>query len=167
MIPPQLLREAERLLRAIPDDDLADEIQLTVELGRSFPDGSMDREVCRETYRRLHQEQQRRRKQKQPSRRNRDGLTIIQRRERMHDSWPLDRFIQQVMGIPLDTRGNRLKCRCPWPGHDDKTPSFVIFSDGKGKCYGCGAYGDVFDLAEQFFGTHGFIETLERLEGMT
>ena len=46
----------------------------------------------------------------------------------------------------LTGSGNQLKGRCPL--HDEKTPSFYIYSDsGKWRCYGaCADGGDVADL---------------------
>ncbi len=46
----------------------------------------------------------------------------------------------------LKQRGRRWVARCPLPHHDDHSPSFVIFPDGKWKCFGCGEHGDVTDL---------------------
>ena len=36
--------------------------------------------------------------------------------------------------------------RCPFPTHEDKTPSFYIYPHGRYHCYGCGGRGDVVDL---------------------
>ena len=36
--------------------------------------------------------------------------------------------------------------RCALPDHEDKTPSFYIYSPGRYHCYGCGRSGDVVDL---------------------
>ena len=36
--------------------------------------------------------------------------------------------------------------RCPFPTHEDKTPSFYIYPPGRYHCYGCGGHGDVVDL---------------------
>jgi len=41
----------------------------------------------------------------------------------------------------------RLQGRCVSPNHEDRTPSMTIYtSDGRFKCFGCGAHGDVIDL---------------------
>jgi len=42
--------------------------------------------------------------------------------------------------LELRKAGRRLTAKCPF--HADKTPSFVIFPDGRWKCFGCGASGD-------------------------
>jgi hypothetical protein len=44
--------------------------------------------------------------------------------------------------------------RCPFPTHEDKTPSFYIYPPGRYHCYGCGGNGDVVDL-EFFCGDYG------------
>lgn len=48
--------------------------------------------------------------------------------------------IADVLGL---TKGARV-IRCPL--HNDRSPSFYIYSDGHFKCFGCGAHGDVLDL---------------------
>lgn len=48
--------------------------------------------------------------------------------------------IADVLGL---TKGVRV-IRCPL--HNDRSPSFYIYSDGHFKCFGCGAHGDVLDL---------------------
>lgn len=53
------------------------------------------------------------------------------------------------MGIGLlgELRGNRRRCRCPYPGHEDLRPSAVVYLDqARLHCFGCGRGGDVFDL---------------------
>lgn len=39
--------------------------------------------------------------------------------------------------------------RCPLPDHEDKEPSFYVYPDGRGHCYGCGFHGDVIDLHQR------------------
>lgn len=36
--------------------------------------------------------------------------------------------------------------RCPLPDHEDRTPSFYLYSPGRYWCYGCNRGGDVVDL---------------------
>jgi len=44
--------------------------------------------------------------------------------------------------------GERWTALCPLPGHDEKTPSFVVYPGDRGFwCYGCQRGGDVVDLA--------------------
>lgn len=50
---------------------------------------------------------------------------------------------------------------CPVPGHDDHTPSCRIHPDtGRFHCFGCGAHGDIFDLAHHAAGLRSFTEAL-------
>ena len=44
--------------------------------------------------------------------------------------------------------------RCPLPDHEDKTPSFYLYPQGRYWCYGCNRGGDVIDL-EFFCGDYG------------
>jgi CHC2 zinc finger len=67
--------------------------------------------------------------------------------------------IEQVAQEYFDARlagCNRLLARCPSPEHEDKTPSFTIFTDTRRfRCFGigCGLTGDVVDL-EKLCGGH-------------
>jgi hypothetical protein len=67
--------------------------------------------------------------------------------------------IEQVAGEYFEARlagPNRLLARCPSPDHEDRTPSFTIFTDSQRfKCFGigCGISGDVADL-EKICGGH-------------
>ena len=44
--------------------------------------------------------------------------------------------------------------RCPLPDHEDRTPSFYLYPQGRYWCYGCNRGGDVVDL-EFFCGEYG------------
>jgi hypothetical protein len=48
----------------------------------------------------------------------------------------------------LQISGNYVKCCCPF--HPDSNPSFVIYDDVYGKCYGCSWYGDVYKYEMEF-----------------
>jgi hypothetical protein len=49
--------------------------------------------------------------------------------------------------------GERWTALCPLPGHDEKTPSFVVYPEDRGFwCYGCQRGGDVVDLAQAAWG---------------
>lgn len=56
----------------------------------------------------------------------------------------------------------RLRCCCPF--HDEKTPSFYVYDDGRFKCFGCGKSGDVFQFV-QWMENLSFREAKELLEG--
>ena len=50
--------------------------------------------------------------------------------------------------IDIRKEGNVYKMLCPF--HNEKTPSFTIFENGRYKCFGgCGASGDIFDFVQQ------------------
>jgi DNA primase len=42
--------------------------------------------------------------------------------------------------------GSSLKCRCPYPDHEDNNTSFYLYPDSRFFCYGCRRHGDVVDL---------------------
>lgn len=44
-------------------------------------------------------------------------------------------------GVILSKSGNRWTALCPFPGHKEKEPSFVVYKDGSYHCFGCGAHG--------------------------
>lgn len=62
--------------------------------------------------------------------------------------------LEKRYDVMLTGRQNALKAVCPLPGHDERTPSFVVYSDeGRFHCYGCGEYGDVFALVQKMEGS--------------
>jgi len=72
--------------------------------------------------------------------------------------------VASVIGryVTLRQQGKYLKGLCPF--HKEKTPSFTIDSDRQRfKCYGCGAYGDVFDFIEQIEQLASGTEALRRV----
>src|SRR5690242_12872804 len=49
--------------------------------------------------------------------------------------------------------GTRLQANCPFPNHEDSTPSFVIYRGSRTfRCFGCGIGGDVFDFLQHYHG---------------
>lgn len=48
----------------------------------------------------------------------------------------------------IQVSGTYVKCRCPF--HADNTPSFVVYDDMYGKCYGCSWYGDIYKYEIDF-----------------
>ncbi len=48
--------------------------------------------------------------------------------------------------LDLTRSGRTAKCRCPYPDHEDKIPSFHVYPDGRFFCFGCRKHGDVVDL---------------------
>jgi CHC2 zinc finger len=82
---------------------------------------------------------------------NRFGRIVEPIKERV----PIEQVAREYFEARL-AGPNRLLARCPSSDHEDKTPSFTIFTDtGRFKCFGigCGIAGDVVDL-EQLCGGH-------------
>lgn len=46
-----------------------------------------------------------------------------------------DHPIHNLLGLPKGRK--RLQICCPFPDHDDSSPSFSLFDDNGYKCYGC------------------------------
>lgn len=53
-------------------------------------------------------------------------------------------------GIVLTKSGSRWVAPCPFPGHKDTAPSFVVYQDGSYHCFGCGAHGTTKTLQKAF-----------------
>lgn len=54
-------------------------------------------------------------------------------------------------GIELTGNGAELKGRCPFPDHEDKTPSFFVNTSKQVfNCFGCGRKGSVIDFAKDY-----------------
>ena len=68
-------------------------------------------------------------------------------------------------GVRLRGGVRRLEGRCPFPGHQDDTPSFSIYLDTQRfYCFGCHAGGDVLDFVREMDGC-SLPEAIERLLG--
>lgn len=76
----------------------------------------------------------------------------------------LPRFIEEMAQVRLEPRGRNLVGRCPLPGHDDRSPSFTVYPDGRGWwCFGCGKGGDVFSFSMFMLQTDRFGEVVDAL----
>lgn len=63
-------------------------------------------------------------------------------------------------------RGKWWPARCPFPDHDDGSPSFYACpSAGKFKCHGCGRHGDTIELTIQMHPGLHFGEAVDQLNG--
>jgi DNA primase len=76
-------------------------------------------------------------------------MTHNPERERFRDevrtSSPILAVVQEYCTVKK--AGAAWKACCPFPGHDEKTPSFHIYeADGRVWCYGCKRGGDVFNF---------------------
>jgi DNA primase len=60
----------------------------------------------------------------------------------MDKSWDKARSksIHELLGIACNRR--RIQICCPFPDHNDSSPSFSLFEDNGFKCYGCGKQGN-------------------------
>lgn len=70
--------------------------------------------------------------------------------------------VARAAGLELRQRGGRHWARCPL--HGERTASFCIFTDGKWKCFGCGAHGDAADLYAALHGV-SLAEALRACKG--
>lgn len=73
--------------------------------------------------------------------------------------------LPEVVGavVKLQRAGQEWKACCPL--HQDRSPSFTIFDDGKRfQCFGCGASGDVLDFIQRLHGV-GLRDAADMLTG--
>lgn len=68
--------------------------------------------------------------------------------------------VVESSGVELVQRGTRHCGLCPF--HNEKTPSFYIFSDNHFKCFGCGEHGDCIDFIQKLHGL-SFQDALKHL----
>ncbi len=58
----------------------------------------------------------------------------------------LKAYIEQATGSAFKKNGKGYICRCPFPDHEDKTPSFIVTpQENLWNCFGCGRGGDTED----------------------
>lgn len=104
---------------------------------------------------------------KWPSKQDRDAR-FQQRIEAVKYQWPVDRFVSEVMFADLKSvGGGKSICCCPFPDHDDSSPSFHLYPNNSAYCFGCNRGGDIFALAQIYFQTNKFMETLETIEALS
>ncbi len=79
--------------------------------------------------------------------------------------WPLPKFCREMLLLDLQGRGDQLRACCPVPTHNDKSPSFVVFTrDDRWHCFGaCGSGGDVYDLIRAIYGHEDFTAQVRML----
>ena len=68
--------------------------------------------------------------------------------------------VAESSGVELARRGTRHCGLCPF--HNEKTPSFFVFSDNHYRCFGCDAHGDVIDFVQKMYGLT-FLDALKQL----
>lgn len=86
------------------------------------------------------------------------------RRAEVEDIWArldLADFIATYCLVTFERRGGQLWCKCPLPGHDDKTPSFSVHPAKQlFYCHGCHRGGDAFTFLTHMTGTDRFSEVV-------
>lgn len=60
-------------------------------------------------------------------------------------------YVQALTGVEVPHHG--MIC-CPLPGHDDRTPSFMVYSEAERGwyCFGCARGGTIYDLGAEIWG---------------
>lgn len=87
----------------------------------------------------------------------------------LREFWPLPKFCREMLLMDLQGRGDQLRARCPAPSHNDRTPSFVIYTrDDRWHCFGaCDCGGDIFDLIKVIYGHQDFTPQVRMLADAT
>ena len=89
--------------------------------------------------------------------------------EAVKAAWSIERFCEHLLGMHLNRSGrDRWTAQCPMPGHDDRSPSFVVYGDSDSAwCFGCNRGGDIIQLTGYLFGYERFYDRLEHLERLS
>ena len=75
-----------------------------------------------------------------------------ERIEHIKNTVDLKSYIAQSTGSTFKKNGKGYVCRCPFPDHEDKTPSFIVTpSENLWNCFGCGRGGDIFKFDQIYF----------------
>jgi hypothetical protein len=78
-----------------------------------------------------------------------------ERYEAVKAAVPLPQAVTRHAGpIELRPSGERLRGRCPFGLHEDRTPSFTLYPDDHFYCFGCGIGGSVIDFLMALYGIH-------------
>lgn len=90
-----------------------------------------------------------------------------ERIERIKSTVDLKDYITQATGGIFKKNGKGYVCRCPFPDHEDKTPSFIVTpSENLWNCFGCNRGGDIFKFDELYFNLD-FIQSVNKHESGT
>jgi hypothetical protein len=77
---------------------------------------------------------------------------------------PLSVYIHYVFpAVELRKHGTYWQGHCPYPGHEDKSPSFTVYQERFFECYGCGETGDIFTLVSLVDGLERFDDAVKSL----
>lgn len=91
-----------------------------------------------------------------------------ERKDAIKARWPIDLFVSQVMFADLKPVGRgEFICQCPFPDHQDDSPSFRLYPNDSAYCFGCQRGGDIFALAEIYFRLSTFRDVLDTLERLS
>lgn len=166
-------RDFRLALQAIPTRDLLAEIEAARWLALDLAGDPVHRQVAEYQLEALVDELLRRRQllnartgdPLRPTWPQPDG-DLRARVDAVKAAWPIDRFCTILLGAVLQPVGhNRWRALCPMPGHDDRTPSFVVYGDdNRAWCFGCNRGGDVIALTGFALGLSRFYDRLEHLE---
>jgi DNA primase len=90
-----------------------------------------------------------------------------ERIERIKSTVDLKTYIAHATGGTFKKNGKGYVCRCPFPDHEDKTPSFIVTpSENLWNCFGCNRGGDIFKFDELYFNLD-FIQSVNKHESGT
>lgn len=98
-------------------------------------------------------------------------LQSMLNRPEIHIDWAKNKEIAKATPITelysfnkLRRVGRQFKACCPFPDHDDRTPSFIIYENNTFFCWGCGAGGDAITFLRKLRG-YTFSEAINQLSG--
>lgn len=166
-------RSYRLVLQAIPTRDLQAEIEAARWLALDVAGDSVHRQVAEYQLEALVDELLRRQRLLEASTRDplrpvwpRPDADLRARVEAIKAAWPIERFCTVLLGATLHSAGrNRWRAACPLRGHDDRTPSFMVYGDDdRAWCFGCNRGGDVIALTGYALGLSRFYDRLEHLE---
>ena len=89
---------------------------------------------------------------------------LLEQAQALKQQIALSGYVQSVLPeVKLRKAGRSWKGHCPF--HDDPGPSFHIFDEDHFHCFGCGASGDVFELAKRIDGLERFTDQVRSVAG--
>jgi len=82
--------------------------------------------------------------------------------ERIKADFSVTDALTTLASVELRQRGGQWVGRCPFPDHDDSSPSLTVRGDGRlWRCWGCGRGGDLFTFCQHWYDTRSFIQAVE------
>lgn len=74
-------------------------------------------------------------------------------KDRVRDETDLVQLIEDITDSTMRVSGNIYKTFCPFPDHNERTPSFTVYPDeSRYTCFGCGQHGDAIDFIREYKG---------------